>query len=205
MKAYLKEKVISSLDSLGLAGVATPTFEQPRSAEHGDLTTNIALVLSKQAKSNPRQLAQQIVNSLKLDTALVDRVDIAGPGFINFHFTEKFYQQQLGEILRLGKTFGRLDAGKRRKTQVEFVSANPTGPLTVGHGRGAVFGDTVARLLEWTNFDVTREYYFSLKLVRLPNRLRFRRTPLWSRPGVRELARLSKTRESWNCRSMDAT
>ena len=161
MKAYLKEKVISSLDSLGLTDVVPPTFEQPRSAEHGDLTTNIALVLSKQAKSNPRQLAQQIVNSLKLDTALVDRVDIAGPGFINFHFTEKFYQQQLGEILRLGKTFGRLDAGKRRKTQVEFVSANPTGPLTVGHGRGAVFGDTVARLLEWTNFDVTREYYFN--------------------------------------------
>ncbi len=161
MRAYLKKKVTSSLRTLGLADIAVPTFEQPRSVEHGDLTTNIAMVLAKQSKSNPRQLAQRIIESMDADAALVDRVEIAGPGFINFHFTEKFYQQQLAEILQRGKDFGKLDIGRQKKTQVEFVSANPTGPLTVGHGRGAVFGDTVARLLEWTNYDVTREYYFN--------------------------------------------
>ncbi|HTK83290.1 MAG TPA: arginine--tRNA ligase, partial [Bacteroidota bacterium] len=161
MKSYLKEKVASSLRTLGLSDIAPITFEQPRSVEHGDLTTNISMVLAKSSKSNPRQLAQKIVENLKTDSSLVDRVEIAGPGFINFHFTNKFYQQQLSEILKRGNEFGRLDVGRRKKTQVEFVSANPTGPLTVGHGRGAVFGDTVARLLEWTNYDVTREYYFN--------------------------------------------
>ncbi|HEV8537898.1 MAG TPA: arginine--tRNA ligase [Bacteroidota bacterium] len=161
MKAYLKARVASSLDSLGLAGIASPSFEQPRVAAHGDLTTNIAMSLAKRTARSPRQIAQQIVEKLEIDPTLVDRVEIAGPGFINFHFTDKFYHQQLGEILRQGKSFGKLDIGGGKKTQVEFVSANPTGPLTVGHGRGAVFGDTVARLLEWTNYDVTREYYFN--------------------------------------------
>lgn len=161
MKSYLKEKVASSLRTLDLAGIGSPSFEQPRVAEHGDLTTNIALTLAKRAGVNPRQLAQRIVERLEIDSSLVDRIEIAGPGFINFHFTDKFYHLQLGEILRKGKLFGKLDTGRQKKTQVEFVSANPTGPLTVGHGRGAVFGDTVARLLEWTGYDVTREYYFN--------------------------------------------
>src|SRR5258707_2566932 len=161
MKTYLKEKVETGLRTLGLADLAVPTFEQPRAAEHGDLTTNIAMVLAKRAATPPRQLAQRILNSLEIDSTLVDRVEIAGPGFLNFHFTDKFYQHQLGEILRHGKNFGKSSAGNVKKTQVEFVSANPTGPLTVGHGRGAVFGDTIARLLEWTNYDVTREYYFN--------------------------------------------
>ena len=161
MKRYLVRRVAAALKSAGLADDIAPTFEQPRIPEHGDLTTNVAMVAAKRAKAAPRPLAQKIIEHLEVDATLVDRVEIAGPGFINFHFTNKFYQQQLTEMLRSGNDYGRADVGRKKKTQVEFVSANPTGPLTVGHGRGAVLGDTISRLLEWTNYDVTREYYFN--------------------------------------------
>ncbi len=161
MKVYLREKIMSALRAMHLADDIVPSFEKPRSAEHGDLTTNIAMVLAKKSGKNPRQLAQEVLNRLEVDETLVDNVEIAGPGFMNFHFTDKFYTQQLAEILESGKSYGKSNLGNRKKTQVEFVSANPTGPLTVGHGRGAVYGDTVSRLLEWTDHDVTREYYFN--------------------------------------------
>lgn len=161
MKEYLTEKLSSALASLGISSDSPIGFEKPRQAEHGDLTTNVALVLAKSQKRNPRQLAAEILAKLSIDSTLVSNVEIAGPGFINFRFTEKFYQQQLAELLKRDAAYGRASLGKGKKTQVEFVSANPTGPLTVGHGRGAVFGDTVANLLEWTGHDVTREYYFN--------------------------------------------
>ncbi|MDI6765706.1 MAG: arginine--tRNA ligase [Bacteroidota bacterium] len=161
MKQYLKAQLLGTLKSLGVPENIVPSFEKPRIAAHGDLTTNVAMVAAKQIRTNPRQLAQKILEGLKLDGTLIDKAEIAGPGFINFHFTDKYYQAQLEVIIRGGKQFGKADIGKRLKTQVEFVSANPTGPLTVGHGRGAVYGDTIARLLEWTGYDVTREYYFN--------------------------------------------
>ena len=161
MKAYLREQVLAGLRSAGLSESALPTFEKPRQADHGDLTTNIAMVLAKPAGLPPRELAQRLVSHLAIDRSLVDRIEIAGPGFINFRFTPKFFQEQTGAILRERDSYGRCNAGAGSKTQVEFVSANPTGPLTVGHGRGAVFGDTVARLLEWTGHAVPREYYFN--------------------------------------------
>lgn len=161
MKQYLKTQLLGVLRSLSLPENIVPSFEKPRIAAHGDLTTNVAMTAAKQMHANPRQLAQKILESLKLDATLVDKAEIAGPGFINFQFTNKYYQDQLVEIIREGKQFGSANIGKRLKTQVEFVSANPTGPLTVGHGRGAVYGDTIARLLEWTGYDVTREYYFN--------------------------------------------
>ncbi len=161
MKQYLRDKVLASLTLAGCPDSVVPTFEKPKIAEHGDLTTNVAMVASKVLGVPPRKLAQTIVDHLDLDPKRIAGVDIAGPGFINFRFTRDYYQNALAEILASGPSFGRVDVGRRRKTQVEFVSANPTGPLTVGHGRGAVFGDTVSRLLEWANFDVTREYYFN--------------------------------------------
>ncbi len=161
MKEYLRERFTACLAAMGLAGVPPPTFEQPRVPEHGDLTTNIAMVIAKSSRENPRALAQKILEKLDLDKTLVDRVEIAGPGFINFRFTKKFFHRQLNELIQKGGAYGRSPTGKKCKTQVEFVSANPTGPLTVGHGRGAVYGDTVARLLEWTGHEVTREYYFN--------------------------------------------
>lgn len=161
MKDYLAAQIASALRRLGIALDTPVGFEKPRLEEHGDLTTNIAMLLAKSQKRNPRQLAAEILKNLSLDSTLVSDVEIAGPGFINFRFTPKFYQQQLQQLMKADAQFGRSNTGGGKKTQVEFVSANPTGPLTVGHGRGAVYGDTVANLLEWTGHAVTREYYFN--------------------------------------------
>jgi len=139
-------------------------FEKPRLPEHGDLTTNIALTLAKTLKRKPREIAEEIVERLKSEPEIetgVSRIEVAGPGFINVFLAAEGYIAGLKTILDEGEKFGRSHAGEGKKTQVEFVSANPTGPLTVGHGRGAVYGDTISRLLEWTGHDVTREYYFN--------------------------------------------
>ena len=161
MKHYLGEKVSAALSSLGYQGGAKLTFEKPREEAHGDLTTNIAMLLAKQVGKNPRALAQEITGALKIDPEFISNVEIAGPGFINFRFTEKFFNSQVGTLLAEGPRFGSSILGGHKKTQVEFVSANPTGPLSVGHGRQAAIGDTIANLLEWTGHDVTREYYYN--------------------------------------------
>jgi arginyl-tRNA synthetase len=161
MRRYLRERIEASLRSLGIPAAISPTFEKPRNPAHGDLTTNVAMLAAKQGKTPPAELARTIVAGLKIDPTLVDAVEIAGPGFINFHFTVRFYLEQTAAILLRGAEYGRSASTNPTRTQVEFVSANPTGPLTVGHGRGAVYGDTVARLLERTGHEVTREYYFN--------------------------------------------
>ncbi len=161
MKEYLSSKFERALKSLGFNSGVSPTFEKPRLPEHGDLTTNVAMVLGQKLRKNPRELASAIVGALNVEKELVQKVEIAGPGFINFRFTNRFYLYELASVLEKGASFGRSNEGKGVKTQVEFVSANPTGPLTVGHGRNGVFGDTVANLLDWTGHDVTREYYFN--------------------------------------------
>ena len=161
MKEYLKFQIASVLRALSFVDVAEPSLEKPRAAAHGDLTTNIAMVVARTANVSPRKIAQQIIEHLNLDPAMIQKVEIAGPGFINFYFCDLYIKKRLRDIVEGGSNFGRTNIGKGLKTQVEFVSANPTGPLTVGHGRGAVCGDTIARLLEWTGYDVTREYYFN--------------------------------------------
>ena len=161
MKDYLESKIRSALRSLGITISPAFGFEKPRQSGHGDLSTNVAMVLAKALQRNPRQLAAEILQKMEIDPSLISKTETAGPGFMNFWFTEKFYREQLSRLLDTENTFGRSTAGNRKKAQVEFVSANPTGPLTVGHGRNAVFGDTVANLLEWTGHDVTREYYFN--------------------------------------------
>jgi len=161
MKAYLRERLSAALAAVGTPPAGAVSFETPRQAGHGDLTTNIAMVLAKQKGMKGRDLAAAIVAKLETDPALVARVEVAGPGFLNFTFTEGYYLRQLQELVGAGEAFGRSGIGQGKKVQVEFVSANPTGPLTVGHGRGAVFGDTVARMLEWTGHAVEREYYFN--------------------------------------------
>ena len=161
MKRYLAGKFTEALQSLNYGDAAKLTFEKPRVEAHGDLTTNIAMLLAKTAGKNPRAVAQEIVGALKVEPEYVSNVEIAGPGFINFRFTERFFNHQVGTILTQGEKFGRTETGGGKKTQVEFVSANPTGPLSVGHGRQAAIGDTIANLLEWTGHDVTREYYYN--------------------------------------------
>ena len=161
MKRYLHDKLSAALVSLNYANVVKLTFEKPRDEAHGDLTTNVAMLLAKAVGKNPRAIAQDIVKTLRVEPDLVSAVDIAGPGFINFRFTERFFNTQIGSILAQGDTFGASSIGGKKKTQVEFVSANPTGPLSVGQGRQAAIGDTLANLLEWTGHEVTREYYYN--------------------------------------------
>lgn len=161
MKTYLAPLLKSAVLSLGAPEDTDVALEAPRQADHGDLATSVALGLARALKKSPRQIAEAIVERLDADSRLISSVEIAGPGFINFRFTPAFYHEQLEEVARLGESYGRSDFGKGVRTNVEFVSANPTGPLHPGHGRNAAIGDTVARLLEWTGHEVTREYYFN--------------------------------------------
>jgi len=137
---------------------ASVLVERARDLKHGDFATNLAMTLAKAAKANPRQLAEKILQSLPADPAVL-KTEIAGPGFINFFIDPKAQFGIVRTILEEGREFGLSEAGAGRKVQVEFVSANPTGPLHVGHGRGAAYGSTVAKLLQAAGFDVQREYY----------------------------------------------
>ena len=136
-------------------------FQTPNNPEHGDLATNAALQLARPLKRNPRQIAEALVAGLVLDPSRVTGAETAGPGFINFRFADAYLTDGVAEVLNQGADYGRTDAGGGKIALVEFVSANPTGPLTVGHGRNAVLGDTIANLLDWTGYEVTREYYFN--------------------------------------------
>ena len=137
------------------------SFDIPKSIEHGDLSSNAAMLLTKILKKNPKAIAQEIIDSLNLDSSVIVKTEIAGPGFINFFFTSEYTSKIIKEILDKKENFGKSDKYLGKRANVEFVSANPTGPLTVGHGRNAVVGDTVANLLEWIGYEVEREYYFN--------------------------------------------
>ncbi len=132
--------------------------EPPRDASHGDMATNAAMVLAKNAGQQPRDLAEAIAVKLRAD-ATIDKVDVAGPGFINLTLKPQLWRDELRRVLAAGRDYGRSDLGHGEKVNVEYVSANPTGPMHVGHGRGAVFGDALANLLAFAGYAVTREYY----------------------------------------------
>lgn len=133
----------------------------PKLPEHGDYATNVALALTRRLKRNPREIAGKIVGGLNDPDNLLQKVEIAGPGFINFFFHPRAWHGILTDILADPRTYGRLDLGKGRRVQVEFVSANPTGPLHIGHGRGAATGDALANILEACGYAVEREYYIN--------------------------------------------
>ncbi len=134
-------------------------LDRPRNPEHGDVASNLAMLLAKRVGRPPRAVAEQILDRLDLGAAGIASADIAGPGFINFRLAQSSLSGQLAAILDADEAYGRGTAGGNRRVQVEFVSANPTGPLHVAHGRGAALGDGIASLLEWTGWDVTREFY----------------------------------------------
>ena len=134
--------------------------EAPRESSHGDLATNAAMVLSKVAGMKPRDLAEMLVPRLVEHEDVVS-AEIAGPGFINMRLTDSFWRERLKDVLRAGQSYGESDEGKGKHVNVEYVSANPTGPLTAGHARGAVVGDAIASLLSKTGHDVCREYYIN--------------------------------------------
>ncbi len=164
MKAEIAQLVRSALQALAEQGVLPadalrdPVIERARDPRHGDFATNAALVNSKAAGLKPRELAERIVTALP-KSPLIAEVAIAGPGFINFRLARDAHLAVVPRILEAGEAYGRSDLGGGRRVQVEFVSANPTGPLHVGHGRGAAYGSVVADLLEAVGFAVHREYY----------------------------------------------
>jgi arginyl-tRNA synthetase len=166
-KKLLRNLITDSLTRAREAGTITftdlPAFdiEAPRQAEHGDFATNTALVLASQAKQPPRRLAEIIKDGISASSNVLQKVEIAGPGFLNFFLEDAYWREVLPEILRLGEAYGNCDLGAGLKVQVEFVSANPTGPLHIGHGRGAALGDALSRLLAAAGYQVEREYYIN--------------------------------------------
>ena len=144
---------------LGSGDDVRVVLERPRNPDHGDFATNLAMVLAGRVKRPPRQIAAEIIEALDLDAAGLAAADIAGPGFINFRLAAGSIQARVAEIVEADRGYGRATLAERRRVQVEFVSANPTGPLHVAHGRGAALGDAIASLLEYVGHDVEREFY----------------------------------------------
>ncbi|MEX2456868.1 MAG: arginine--tRNA ligase [Balneolaceae bacterium] len=163
MEKYLQDEIHKALLTFDLDEDQIPEIkiETPRDPDHGDAATNVAMLLAKPLRKNPRKIAEELVEALQTDSKKISEISIAGPGFINFRFSDEYLADALKELIDQKENFGKSDANAGIKSLVEFVSANPTGPLTVGHGRNAVLGDTVARLLEWTGAEVDREYYFN--------------------------------------------
>jgi len=159
MAAGLRNQLERVAADMGWTGEPDFQLERPRNPEHGDLATNLALILARRVGRPPREVAETILERLDLPAAGVAAAEVAGPGFINFRLQHAVLQQRLAEILAADRAFGRSARGTGIRVQVEFVSANPTGPLHVAHGRGAALGDAIASLLEWTGHDVTREFY----------------------------------------------
>ncbi|PIU57501.1 MAG: arginine--tRNA ligase [Deltaproteobacteria bacterium CG07_land_8_20_14_0_80_38_7] len=134
-------------------------LDKPKREEHGDLATNVAMIIASKNKRNPLEIAQAIACKFPKNNDLVEKIDIAKPGFINLVIHPSYYLDILNEIITKSEKYGRLTLGQNKKVQVEFVSANPTGPLHIGHGRGAVYGDVLANVLKTAGYDVTKEYY----------------------------------------------
>ena len=161
MKTQLASIISEALDQiLDDSSIIDIHIERPKTLEHGDYSTNIALQLTKILKKNPREIAQLIIEKIGLDPS-IDRLEIAGPGFINFYLSAAGKSSIIKNIFTQSINYGHNEAGKNQKLQVEFVSANPTGPLHIGHGRGAAIGDSLARIMQANGWDVTREFYYN--------------------------------------------
>jgi len=157
-KQYIQDLLQRALWREGLEWPEKASVEPPREEEHGDMASNAALVLASSLGQKPRDLAQSLREHVAADPYL-DRVDVAGPGFLNFFFKPGFWHQVLSSVFEQGDVFGASSAGEGERVLVEYVSANPTGPLHIGHGRGAAVGDSLARILRFTGHDVDTEYY----------------------------------------------
>ncbi len=165
----IRAELIRAARGLGAPEDVDPLLERPREPSHGDWATNLAMVLAKPLKARPREIAERLRDSMSLDAAGVSKVDIAGPGFMNFWMDAGRIASGLREIIAADESFGRSKVGAGRVVNVEFVSANPTGPLHVGHGRQAALGDAISTLLEVTGWKVTREFYYNDAGVQIDN------------------------------------
>lgn len=163
-EAKLKEEIFAAVKQAGLAKeeeIPDIILEKPKDKAHGDFAANIAMQLARIAKKAPRQIAEDIVEHLDVDKANVKKVEIAGPGFINFFLKTDFLGDLITTVLEAGDDYGKTNVGEGKKIQVEFVSANPTGDLHIGHARGAAYGDVLCNVLEAAGYDVQREYYIN--------------------------------------------
>lgn len=163
IREILERIILACRDDGILQSSSMPDFvlEVPRNKGHGDLATNLAMLLAKQEKRSPREIAQLLVSRLGDADNIIEKTEVAGPGFINFYFKKNVWHGVLKEIDKQGDRFGSSDIGKEERVLVEFVSANPTGPLHIGHGRGAAVGDAIANILAFTGYYVEREYYIN--------------------------------------------
>lgn len=162
LKKHLKTSIETAVKDTGLVEeVPTVKVEVPKDKSNGDFSTNIAMVLTKQAKRNPREIAQSVIDHLDHEEAQVKTVDIAGPGFINFKMKESSLTGIISKVLEEKERFGRTEREKAERILIEFVSANPTGDLHIGHARNASVGDTLANVMDFAGYDVEREYYIN--------------------------------------------
>lgn len=160
IKKELQKIIKESLDKSNIdASLEDITIETPKDVNYGDYSTNIALVLTKRLHKNPIEIANTIKDNI--DSNIIEKIEIANPGFINIYLTKERLQLEINKILTEKKEYGKSDIGNKTKINIEYVSANPTGTLHIGHGRGAVYGDNLSRILSFTGYDVTREYYIN--------------------------------------------
>lgn len=166
----LASALATALDALGVETTGTVHLERPSRREHGDWSSNVALSTKGQHGRNPREFAADLVTQLESQSIPhVDAIEIAGPGFVNFRLADTWLHDVLTAVVSEGQSYGRPDVGHGQKVLVEFVSANPTGPLHAGHARGAIYGDALAGVLEATNHDVQREYYINDRGTQMQN------------------------------------
>ncbi|MCE1272978.1 MAG: arginine--tRNA ligase [Chlorobiales bacterium] len=161
MRDFFIPFIQGALRSAGIETDKEIQIEKPNDKKFGDFSTNIAFLLAKELKTNPRELAGKLIGLMSFPESTVVKIEVAGPGFVNFHLDPAFVMRSAREVLVSGDSFGRRSVGEGQKAIVEYVSANPTGPLTVGRGRGGVLGDCIANLLATQGYEVTREYYFN--------------------------------------------
>ncbi len=178
----LRGELARAARALGAPADVIPLLERPRDPAFGDWATNLAMVLAKPLGAKPRDLAARLITALDKSAAGLASAEIAGPGFINFRLSTDIVAQGIAGLVRAGERYGQSNAGAGRPVVVEFVSANPTGPLHVGHGRQAALGDAIASLLEWTGWKVSREFYYNDAGVQIEN------LALSTQARVRELA-----------------
>ncbi|WP_209123409.1 arginine--tRNA ligase [Alkalihalobacillus sp. BA299] len=164
MKEQLRAEIISAVVAAGLADesqIPDVVLETPKDKAHGDYATNMAMQLARVAKKAPRMIADEIVSHLNKEKAAIEKIEIAGPGFINFYMDNGYLRDIIPAVLQAGSEYGKTNVGKGKKIQIEFVSANPTGSLHLGHARGAAVGDALCNVLDKAGYDVQREYYIN--------------------------------------------
>jgi arginyl-tRNA synthetase len=165
----IRNELIAAARDLGADESVDPIIERPREPSLGDWTTNLAMTLARPLKKRPAEIAGLLRDRMRLADAGVEKIDIAGPGFMNFWLDPARITEGVRDVITANANFGKSDVGHRERVNIEFVSANPTGPLHVGHGRQAALGDAIATLLEWTNWNVSREFYYNDAGVQIEN------------------------------------